>query len=125
MPCRKQNVPIECHICYKKFTKPQGLKTHKISTMHNKEDQKFKCDICMKGFAVWKNFKKLVRNGHVQNSYQCLFCPTKVLTKGTLTRHIARSHSQDFKCDICERPFGSLKDVQSHVQIIHGDFTRI
>ena len=84
MPCRKQNVPIECHICYKKFTKPQGLKTHKISTMHNKEDQKFKCDICMKGFAVWKNFKKLVRNGHVQDRINVCFVQQKCHLEGPL-----------------------------------------
>ena len=53
--------------------------------------------------------------------FNCIYCESKVLTKGDLEQHV-RSHmgTRDFLCDLCHKTFTRQQMLNEHMDRHYG-----
>jgi transcription elongation factor Elf1 len=143
---RKRDVPFSCLICGENTTSSTDLIRH----MQIHDEKKLICDVCGLRFATSRNLKTH-KNIHDETftKHQCGECGLRCLSKGVLSRHLARhsdvrSHVCDkcgkaykyssalkvhlrghdkvypFKCKICGKGFAASHFMKKHEQIHSG-----
>ena len=105
----------ECVTCGKAFEKLLYLERH----MRAHTDV-FKCEDCGKRFARNESLQKHRCTGNpdtavfTEKRHFCEFCGAGFISHTYLLRHMA-SHTDDFKCEFCEKKFGSKNALRQHI----------
>ena len=107
---------VECEICSKGFLNRNELSDH-IQVVHN--GKQHICDICDKVFdnyISWHAHKKCVHK-----LYQCNKCSGKTFPNSVeLRNHMDVVHNGvQFKCNICQNVFTSMKSLETHTNTFH------
>lgn len=107
-----------CQYCHKYYRTPMSLNQHMKS-----HTCLFHCDICNRSFGSYSGFmahKVMHDQTGAERGFECHVCHKKLLTKGSLVRHLTVAHSnrRPFTCDDCNKSFKTKKDLKNH-QIIH------
>ena len=103
---------IPCDQCDKMLPTQAALRSH-ISKVHIKKKDRI-CPHCGEGFYDTYTFQSHV-NRHTNNrQFACELCGKAFLTKSHLRTH-SKTHTLPYKCDTCQRCFGSLTLLNRHV----------
>ena len=109
----------ECELCYKKLTTRQNLKIH--MDIH-RDERKFRCPVCTKGFNVKRTMLQHVRAVHnKEKPVSCEICARAFGVRGNLTRHMATVHAteKNFRCNLCPKAYKLKHHLDAHVKRIH------
>lgn len=92
-------------------------------TKHNKEFHKTEeptvCQHCNKSFDKPKNLTEHIRLQHRANGKvnKCTICEKEFINASLLRNHV-KIHDKSFKCDYCDKIFGSRYNLQIHL-VVH------
>lgn len=95
--------PAKCEYCTMAFDSVAERRTH-ISNQHN--DQRFKCDICLKTFLTMENLQ-LHKTKHANN--------TNTNTNTFTSNNNTTMNSKEYKCAICDQHFTYKRNLYSHL----------
>ena len=127
-----QQKNIICPECGQNVESKNHLRTSYLFKKHQEKHQvvNFSCDcLDVPSQVVWANqlrlgtefFKKLrhMRIDH-QGWFGCAKCRKCFSTNKKLTVHM-ETHSQEHKCDMCNRKFDQPNRLKDHIQIMHAN----
>ncbi len=106
-----------CEQCGKQFETRQGLKRHV-----NQHKGFFKCKICQKVFGSENELAHHIKRSHDSVESEagiCEECGKQFATRRGLERHM-NQHKGMFKCDVCQKVFGSVNDLGRHNKLHTG-----
>ena len=86
----EKNTPFACEYCQRTFGLESTLKTHLVNT-----HTKVKCDECNQEICnafLLKRHKAKVHGTKSTTAFQCQFCPMLYEQKGSLEKHILKTH---------------------------------
>lgn len=99
-----------CSTCGEHFNRKQQLKRHSIT---HTGQYPYKCEVCGKG-AI--NLKAHIRHraSHIHN---CVECGRVFKNWNGLVAHRKISHTNEFKCETCNKVFISQKNLNYHMKV--------
>lgn len=129
-----------CHICGKNFQTPNGLKEHLILShsaghvcrlckltfptkeekrQHIRENQScmtFLCKACNERFPFWdlRDKHMVEKHGQAKSTYPCKECGMVFEKRHNRYLHFKATHTQDLKCQICEKTFSQKQQLIEH-----------
>jgi hypothetical protein len=113
---------VECHKCYKTFTRKYHLERHLTHTSCNDGNfnrEEFSCEVCNKVFTRVDNLRMHLR-AHLgqkpkSRDFQCPYCEKSFTGSSLLNIHV-RTHTKEkpYKCDFCEKGFPSSGALTKH-----------
>ncbi|XP_058124818.1 zinc finger protein 485-like isoform X2 [Anopheles coustani] len=111
--------PFVCGICSKTFALKESYRKH--LRLHTFDTDRFKCDVCGKGFRTNGNLTEHQVTHTRQKSLQCSRCPSRFSRKSCLKSHM-RLHTGEkpYNCDLCEAKFTFSSDLRRHVMAHNG-----
>jgi KRAB domain-containing zinc finger protein len=112
-----------CPECSSVFRKSKHLRYH-VNTVHSTV-RNYKCDQCENAYKRSSHLRR-----HIQNSHSSLHLPCEVegCTKifhgrEQLRKHMRRHETKgSHGCELCGKLFSKKRQVESHVEKIHGPF---
>ena len=110
-----------CTECNKTYINKKGLRIH-VENVHLKL-KKYQCDQCPSVFASRQGFKYHMESEHENTDYPCTKCDRIFKTIHCLKNHVLRHHEKrlDFKCEHCGKDYPTLTEVNRHVKVIHSN----
>eukprot|EP00092_Neocalanus_flemingeri_P017513 GFUD01018946.1.p1 GENE.GFUD01018946.1~~GFUD01018946.1.p1 ORF type:complete len:484 (-),score=72.73 GFUD01018946.1:65-1516(-) len=109
-----------CQICSKSFRNKLRLNGH-MNTTHadNKDEVKYQCDQCEKGFTNMQKFKRHLHAHTGVRNFGCSTCGKKFMDKVTLDNH-EKAHAgiKPHKCSVCGKGFLSSNKLKRH-EVVH------
>jgi len=115
---KERVLPRECHICKKKYTNKDSLRSH-IYTVHR--EVMFQCENCQKKFILESNLKKHVAQSHEGNRISCDHCKGTYRNKESWTDHMRKNHKNELiKCMKCDMHFFKDETLRIHVKNAHS-----
>ena len=123
----------KCEFCIKSFFNKSSLKRH-INTFHtnssnndSKNQKKYKCQWCVKTFTCSNSLKRHISAFHQGQMPTCYICCKLFFNASKLIQHEMKEHGikskpkcKDYKCDICEKLFTKLHNLNVHKRM-HGN----
>ena len=109
---RKEDRPIGCRQCNKRFVSNSELNRH--MRVHT-DDRPCACDVCGRRFRQPGHLvaHKYIHTG--QKPFHCTVCPAKFRTSTQLKTHLlAHSGKRIHKCEYCERTYKTMRELVSH-----------
>ena len=82
----------ECDVCYKSFTKPFGLRKHKLNIHSGVKRERVStptCKFCKLECTSFGNLKKHMKYAHLDKAIYCHTCENPFFTKKGLEKHQA------------------------------------
>ena len=114
--------PFECPFpgCKKTYTIQSRLQFH--LKIHSGKKQ-YICPFCSKAFNEKGNLKTHERFHSDKRPYKCNQCNKSYKTNGHLKDHIQIQHLKikKFICEICQKKFGRISTLKSHIKIHTGE----
>ena len=88
--------------------------------MEHLNQRNYKCEPCDKSFAYHSGLQYHLNSIHGKNMMPCPYCDKKFI-KHLLQDHISAVHLKEskYKCEVCEKSFGSKVNRRRHVRLIH------
>ena len=105
-----------CENCEKMFTFKSDLKLH-IRQVHTKTKDKI-CPDCGEAFFLSETFNIHLLRHNDDRQFPCEVCGKSFFSKRDIKQHI-KSHTMPYKCDKCDKIFGSKPALNEHWQLIH------
>ncbi|XP_039430713.1 zinc finger protein ZFP2-like [Culex pipiens pallens] len=113
-----ENRPVECPICYKRFTDENNLQIHQKRVYMPKRHV---CSICGLKFQTPQACDRHEREHRNEKSYKCEQCPKAYLSYDRLKAHIKRhSAKREFMCTICGQSYMQRHNLQAHMLMHEG-----
>ena len=146
------NLKVKCDLCEKSFfgkflskhmrvSHPGVERPIKKKTQHltDKNDMKFFCKFCNKGFAVKREMKRHKKKVHLSNGnskavekliwkrlkpmedghVKCLNCCKTYSNRSIAKIHYKKVHCDRFICTVCSKDFHTENCMQKHVKAAH------
>lgn len=114
---------VPCAICSKICLTGIRLLSH-IRNIHSNKPKKMECDVCNKLFSSSRSLWVHKKTIHKEKwDLTCSKCGYGTNSKEILEEHLAKggdNHS-NFKCDACDKPYISQKNLEKHIQLYHID----
>ena len=116
-----------CHICGKGFYLNSLLKIH-IKTIHERIDQKLKCEKCPTSSRTYPDLKSLDTHLKIVHNFVilCTLCEKVFPSKLRLSKHINKEHNIEcdkdkmFICPQCKLSHTSSHDLNEHLRTQHN-----
>ena len=108
------NPPKKCETCNKDIRGSENAFRNHILTHSNRRES---CNVCQKSLANKKELDLHILRAHqgAPKIFQCNLCEKRFLTKFELDSHnIVHTGLKDFKCDHCQKMFGSNSNMRKH-----------
>lgn len=106
-----------CNICGNCLKTKTSLKEHML--IHT--DLEYLCPECPKAFKTLRFLKCHENQVHVSNPVSCLVCKVLCMNQQTLKRHM-RIHLGKLKvCEICQKKFSNITQLNHHIKRDHED----
>ncbi|KAL4232727.1 hypothetical protein ACF0H5_007415 [Mactra antiquata] len=83
------------------------------------EDKRHNCDKCSYMTNVKSNLNRHVKEMHSDVRYQCPICKKTYKGKHNAKMHEILAHSNQIKCDKCDKKFSSLSGLRNHSKSAH------
>ena len=108
-----------CTQCDKTYVTKSALRKH-VEVFHLKI-KKFQCDQCPLNFASKNGFEYHVESQHQNKEHPCAKCDRIFKQKDCLKAHVLKHHEKrlDFKCEFCGSEFPTLMEVNRHIRVLH------
>ena len=107
--------PFRCRYCSEYKTGGNSVSVHELH--HLPESQKkFKCDQCEMRFWTKGTLTCHIKRTHSDKRYHCNMCPASYKCKTKLLHHRIKKHTGQFRftCDICGAGAVSQRDLNLH-----------
>ena len=116
-----------CHICGKGFYLQSLLKIH-IKSIHERIDQKLKCDKCPTSSRTYPDLKSLDTHLKIVHNFVilCTLCEKVFPSKLRLSKHINKEHNIEcdkgkmFICPHCKLSHSTSNDLNEHLRTQHN-----
>ena len=128
------NQDIQCNSCSVVLKSKKRLNEH-IKRVHMKQ---FKCSECEKRFGYPTDLhrhkcsgkpeynsdgtvKSVPKKANVPELFPCKECNYMATSKKRYNEHIKRKHKLSFRCEVCDKLFGLMKDLNRHKHSVHAE----
>ncbi|XP_058453641.1 zinc finger protein ZFP2-like [Malaya genurostris] len=110
--------PVECPVCYKRFTNKNRLKFHQRRVYAPK---RFVCSICGQKFANKNELERHEREHRDEKIFKCELCPKAYYGSDRLKAHMKRhTATREFMCNICGMSYMQKHNLQTHMLMHEG-----
>ena len=106
----------KCEECGKMFSNKFTLRHH-INIVHIKKKDKI-CPHCGEAFMIGQSFQAHVLRHTNDRQFPCEVCGKAFLLQKHLDKHM-NTHTMPYKCDQCDKSFGSKFLLNDHVKMKH------
>lgn len=115
-----EDKPFRCVQCNYVFDSEENLRAHDYE--HEKEETKFMCEICNRGFKSRNIWRRHMRAHIDPTPYACEVCKRRFGREHDMLRHTLRMHSGERKylCDLCPSKFAWFSDLTIHKRRHHA-----
>jgi hypothetical protein len=106
----------------KKCSKPFSIQ-HKCQKENGKwQRNSYPCDNCQMTFTSSSNLKSHVLSVHEKRlDFACEHCGKRCPTQKVLNGHIKQTHSQNVKCEICDKKISNPIELRRHKVFVHKE----
>ncbi len=117
-----------CHLCDRRFLKPQHLKSHLQTHLGGKQH---KCLDCDRSYAFESSLKAHRASAHPSSGDketkpppECGDCGRSFTTRGTLNKHVLERHTKDprLRCQHCGQFFMRRDNLREHAETCRKKF---
>ncbi|KAL1517050.1 hypothetical protein ABEB36_000865 [Hypothenemus hampei] len=122
----KRSQWYKCKICCAVFSNYYKLSKHKVE--HETKSDPYECKQCEAKFKDVETFTAHIRVHQGKDPYKCKKCEEGFQTKEELTSHevvhvLKKPPTTDkrFRCDICDKEFRKLCDIERHTRVHTGE----
>lgn len=116
----KERKRFKCEQCDKRFMTNVDLGKH--SNAVHERLRLHECDICGRNFSQRNNLKRHLEEVHRTDGmkFECYVCSKVLATGHSLKRHILIHNGPKYTCDICQREFTRVYELNVHKKL-HED----
>ncbi|XP_065080429.1 zinc finger protein 37-like [Ochlerotatus camptorhynchus] len=125
---REHLKPEKCPHCDRRYDSKYKVALH-VQKQHapvaDYIQRPSKCKYCVQEYPSKVALLQHMKQVHSAEAASCAFCGEIFKERYLLRLHIAKSHEPDkkFVCDICNREFAALKNLQNHTKTFHSNET--
>ncbi|KAL5022786.1 hypothetical protein ScPMuIL_001941 [Solemya velum] len=109
----------QCTKCMNKYTTPEALEHHLLTTNHN-----FPCPHCKKWFPCERYLRRHLPTHGTEGQFQCPTCLKRFKTEPYLKSHmLIHSGEKPYECEVCSAAFNRKDKLKRHM-LIHDSTKR-
>lgn len=115
----KDELPLKCMHCDRKFAEHYRLKSHQRS--HTENIKNLLCDFCPNTYRLKETLRRHLIDRHMKYSpeYKCDKCSFTTKAKKYFRKH-QKHHNKEFKCPKCSKRFADMFNLKKHL-VTHDD----
>ena len=98
---------FKCSVCERRFGYPTDLHRHKC---HGKPE-----------YNQDGSIKLAPKKAKMPELLPCKECNYMATSKKRYNEHVKRKHKLNYKCDVCDKYFGFMKDLTRHKERVHSE----
>ena len=109
---------FKCDKCDFESNSKHGLKVHITRKHTNMTKEKYprKCDLCEKKFLNHTEMKRHMKtHSYKEAKFKCEDCEFVGEKFETMEVHLGKFHTDSFECGLCERSFGNIEILETHL----------
>ncbi|XP_069192463.1 PR domain zinc finger protein 15-like isoform X2 [Procambarus clarkii] len=105
---------LKCSVCARIFLNPDLLEQHYLKHKGNR-----KCTRCSRTFSNITSLERHVKtcpSVEISTFFKCNICGKDMTSERVLERHM-RSHSRQYECEVCSKPYSNSTSLAQHVPL--------
>ncbi|KAG4066010.1 hypothetical protein HA402_001257 [Bradysia odoriphaga] len=104
---------VECEICEKQFSSPEGLRRHELR--YHSDNENIRCEVCGKKSLTFAEHNYHMKIHSLERKYQCESCELRFARYEGLKNHrIKHKGEWSYKCGLCAKIFKHSSSVSGH-----------